>query len=88
VTLTTSRRRNIAAGVVLALALAFLWVGARREHKAYDSDDEGFGILTFRRISDRQLVMDATFGGVERRDGRLFSTYDRSAPGGKRACPT
>ena len=33
-------------------------------------------------------TIDATFTGVELRDGALYSTYDRSAPAQKRPCPT
>jgi len=41
------------------------------------------------QISDRILVANATFSGVERQDGELRFTYDPSAPStGKRACPT
>ncbi len=74
---------------MLILAVGLFLVGSRRAHKAYDADSGGFGILTYHRISERQLVEDATFSGVMPKDGRLVSTYDRSAPKlGKRACPT
>ncbi len=39
-------------------------------------------------ISEAQLVIDATFTGVLRKGDRLFTQYDRSKPGGRRACPT
>lgn len=39
-------------------------------------------------ISEAQLVIDATFTGVLRKDGRLMTQYDRTKPGGRRACPT
>ncbi len=42
----------------------------------------------FEDISDLQLVIDSTFTGVIRRDGAIYSNYDRSAPPQKRACPT
>jgi len=42
----------------------------------------------FESIGELDLLMDATFSGVVRRDGRLFSTYDRSAPPQRRECPT
>ena len=67
-----------------ALALLFLLAGARRSFKVYERDAAEFGLAAFRRISDRQLVIDATFTGVVRRQARLYSTYDRSQPRGKR----
>lgn len=75
-----------AAGVVVALVLLVL--GSIRTHKVYESDTEEFGLLTFYRISEFQMVVDATFHGVAREEDRLYSTYDRSQPRGKSACPT
>jgi len=89
---TSERRERIrkTVGIVLLiLAVVVLVAGARRSLKAYEADSEQVGILTFQRISERQLVEDSTFAGVIRKDGRLYSTYDRSQPReGKRACPT
>ncbi len=74
---------------VLIVALALLVVGSVRVvHKVYDADAEEIGLVAFHRISDRQLVIDATFGGVARRAEKLYSTYDRTQPRGKRPCPT
>ncbi len=39
-------------------------------------------------ISDRELVVNATFTGVTRIGDTLFFTYDPSQPRGKQACPT
>jgi len=39
-------------------------------------------------ISEAQLVIDATFTGVLRKGDKLVTQYDRSKPGGRRACPT
>lgn len=39
-------------------------------------------------MRDWQLVRNATFTGVTRRDGRLCLTYDPSQNRGKRSCPT
>ncbi len=39
-------------------------------------------------ISDRELVVNATFTGVTRIGDTLFFTYDPSRPRGKQACPT
>lgn len=74
--------------VALLVAVAFLIIGNLRVHKVYDADTEQFGIQAFHKISERQLVEDATFSGVLRKGLKLYSTYDRSQAGGKRACPT
>ena len=79
---------KVAASVVLVLAVAFVVAACLHTHKVYDPDTEAFGILAFTRVGERDLVIDATFTGVTRRDGRLYSTYDRSQPRGKQACPT
>ena len=84
----TSGKEKITAFLVLFAALAFLVIGAILSHKIYNTDTDDFGMLTYRRISEQQIVIDATFHGVDRRDGRLFTTYDRSKPRGKLACPT
>jgi len=72
-------------GIIACLLLA---IGSRKTHKVYDDDQAEFGILTFSRISDRALVADTTFTGVIRKGERLYTTYDRSSPHGKRSCPT
>ncbi len=78
------------AGVLLAIAVACIATGAVYSRKVYEQDEMGqeFGLITFERIPDWQLTIDATFTGVVRKDGKLYSTYDRSAPRGKRSCPT
>ena len=84
-------RLRTAIGVVLfVLACTFLAAGAVLKHKVYDDDEMSrqFGLFTFRTISEVQLTVDATFSGTVRKDDKLFSTYDRSAPRGKKACPT
>ncbi len=83
------RLRRIAGIVFLVLCVVFLLAGGRRKMRAYEQTTDEFGILTFNTISEAALVEDSTFAGVIRKDGRLYSTYDRSAPKeGKRACPT
>jgi hypothetical protein len=78
------------AGILLLVAVAMLTVGAMRTHTVYDDDEVAaeFGIFTPQTISEAEMVIDTTFTGVTYRDGRLFSTYDRTEKGGKRACPT
>lgn len=82
------RIEKAAGWAALAAALVLVGVGWLRSHKVYAADSEDYGILVFERIPDRQLVVDSTFSGVLRREGRLFSTYDRSQVRGKQACPT
>jgi hypothetical protein len=83
-----TKLERILAGVVLAVAMSLIVIGARISHKVYDAGTEEFGIVAFTRIRDRQLVEDATFSGVLLKGDRLYSTYDRAVPRGKRACPT
>lgn len=80
--------KKVLAVAGLLVALALLVAGSLRTHKVYESDTEEFGILSFYRISEYQMVVDATFHGVAREGGRFYTTYDRSQPRGKSACPT
>jgi hypothetical protein len=73
--------------VVLAV-LILLVTGHYREHKVLDNPKEEYGLHNYVEISEYQLVEDATFSGTIRKWGRLFSTYDRTVPKGKMACPT
>ena len=82
------KQRRIVAIVVLLVALVFVVAGTARTHRVYGMDGDEFGLLTFDRIREGALVVDSTFTGVARRDGRLHSTYDRTVERGKRTCPT
>jgi hypothetical protein len=44
--------------------------------------------IVVEKISEAQLVIDATFTGVLRKGDKLVTQYDRSQPAGRRACPT
>jgi hypothetical protein len=81
-------RYILLVAVAGALALACLAAGVCRRHKVYAKDTGDVGLLRFRMISDAQLIVDATFTGVARRGGKLYSTYDRAGPRGKRMCPS
>jgi hypothetical protein len=81
-------RQHVAAAAALAFGIAGVVAGLHRTHRVYDPEAAEFGILAVKRISERQLLVDATFTGVVRRNGRLVSTYDRTQPRGKRPCPT
>jgi hypothetical protein len=81
---------RLAGGLALAAALVLLGAGLRRQHALYDAGTAEFGIdQVATNISERAMVIDATFGGVERRaNGLLYSTYDRTVPKTKQSCPT
>ncbi|MEW6747392.1 MAG: hypothetical protein AB1486_32070 [Planctomycetota bacterium] len=86
------RVRYSLAILLLALSLWLIAAASGREHRVCvaDADElhEFLGFYPHQAVSEFQLVEDTTFTGVTRRDGRLYSTYDRSKPAGKRACPT
>ena len=72
-----------------ALALVFLGIGLVRTHQVVKRVKGRRSLRPpMETITEYQLVEDATFAGVRRIRGRLFSTYDRSKPRGKRLCPT
>ena len=74
--------------IALMAAAALLVLGARRSHKIYDPETEEFGIESFVFVPEYKIVVDATFSGTKRTGDKLYTTYDRSEPVGKRACPT
>ena len=76
--------QKIAAVVFLLLMIGFVFIGLARTHKVYEEETA----MLFHPISERQLVVDATYSGVIRKAGKLYTTYDRSQGVGKRACPT
>jgi hypothetical protein len=82
------KRHKIIAVSLLVLALLLAGVGMTRSYRIYDESDAEFGLVTFTRIGQFQLNIDATFSGVVRKDGKLYTTWDRSQPRGKRSCPT
>jgi hypothetical protein len=80
-------RRIVAAAVAVGSGILLL-IALSRSHKVYDADAAAIGLRSFTTIGERQLVIDTTFSGVRRIGNALHSTYDRSTPRGKRACPT
>ena len=83
--------RKFIAWALLAfslLCIAFGFVYRRQIYDVPDAVSAALGEFSHRKISDRDLTIDATFSGVKREDGRLWSTYDRTVKAGKRACPT
>jgi hypothetical protein len=87
-----SKLTRVVSFTLLAASVAMVYAGMQREYDVrLENADEIAGLLgfaPFETISEVQLVIDATFTGVARRDGSLYSTYDRSQPQGKRSCPT
>ncbi len=86
------RRLSLSFWLVLLAGVGMLARGhpATHEVRTEDADElaDLLGFAPFEPISEYQLIIDATFTGVARRDGHLYSTYDRAAPPQKRACPT
>lgn len=84
------RLRKIIATALLAAAVAMMVAGLVHQRRVYEDsgDFAEFGLRTFTRVRDVEMAIDATFSGIVRKDGRLYTTYDRMAPRGKQACPT
>jgi hypothetical protein len=84
-----TRGRKTFSIALLIFSLSLLLAAVFQTYKVYDTGMNTFGIPTFYRVGERQITIDATFHGVERKDdGYLYTTYDRLADTGKRACPT
>ena len=84
-----SRIRKSLSIALLAFALLLLVGAGFKTYKVYDSGINAYGIPMFYRVGERQITIDATFHGVDRKDdGNLYTTYDRLADTGKRPCPT
>lgn len=74
--------------ILFALAIILIIIGSLISYKVYDKETKDFGIISFYKIKDMQLVIDSTFSGTIKKGDKLYSTYDRSQPAGRRACPT
>lgn len=83
-------RRLVFAVIVSIVALAMLAIGGSRKLPVYEEDVGTDEFAFFEEIPETTLVFDATFSGVKRSEltGRLISTYDRSQPRTRAACPT
>ena len=84
---------RLLAVLTLAASIALIDAGRLEAHEVClhnaAEDYEFLGFYAFEVVSELDLLVDSTFSGVVRKDGRLWSTYDRSVPAtGKRACPT
>lgn len=81
-------KANIIGAIFFLCAVTLILYGSSQKRKVYDKDCEEFGIQAYTLVSEKALVVDATFSGTIRKGDKLFSTYDRSEPVGKRSCPT
>jgi hypothetical protein len=81
---------------LLVAGCALVASGFLIKHKVYDQADSGFDLAEFgladlsphRLVLEKDLLRDATFTGVIRKEGKLTTTYDRAASRGKATCPT
>lgn len=84
----TNRGKNIlrvlCAFFFLILSVGLLFAGLVKSHKVFESEDA----LMYHKVRDWRLVIDATFSGVNIKNGKIITNYDRSQKIGKRACPT
>lgn len=76
--------QKILSFIFLFASLAAIVFGLTRSHKVYTREMD----LFFYKVSERRLVVDATFSGVIREGEKLYTTYDRSRDIGRRSCPT
>ena len=74
----------------IAIGLAMILFSFAQSRPVYEEDLPTNAFALFEEVPEYQLVFDATFSGVERslQTGRLITTYDRSRPKGRQACPT
>jgi len=82
--------RKILAAASLLLAIALLLLGARKGHEVDTGETDEFGQKLTTEISERELVIQTTFGGlVKEDDGRLRPRKEGGLEkAGKQACPT
>jgi hypothetical protein len=87
-----SRSLNLPGLALVALSIGLIAFGVFHtvEVRTVDADElaELLEFHPFEDIDDLQLIIDTTFTGVIRRNGAIYSNYDRSAPPQKRSCPT
>ena len=89
----TELLRKAIAAVALGGAIVMLAAGTVAKHQVLLVDAEKmakeFDIPPpFEALGEIQLVIDSTFMGVVRKEGKLHSTYDRSVQLTRRSCPT
>lgn len=83
-------KRLLAGCAVLLISIGLMTGAGMRKFRAYREDVPAEEIVFYDKVLEPSLVEDSTFAGVRRSEitGRLISTYDRTQPKGRRACPT
>ena len=83
-------RRLMIGILVVVLSLGAIAYSFARKFPVYEEDLDPEEFAIYEEISEGDLVYDATSSGIFRSEktGRLVSTYDRSQPRGRQACPT
>lgn len=83
-------RRLFVGSLIIVLSLIGIGYSFSRQFQVYDEDHGAGEFAFYDEITERTVGSDATFGGlfVSAKTGRLISTYDRSVPRGREACPT
>lgn len=80
--------RRILLWSALSAAVILLAVGLSRTHPVFPRGISSINPSNAVSVSESQLVVDATFGGVTRQSSNLVSTYERADEQGKQPCPT
>ena len=81
-------QRKIASWAVLLAGMVLVAVGCFRALEVYTWRSKHRRVKQTERITEFQFTEDTTFSGLLFDDGFLYTNYDRSAKGGKKACPT
>lgn len=82
--------RIVIAFMVFILSILSIGFAFTRDFAVYSEDVAEDVFAFYDEVQEPILVYDATFSGVFRskKTGRLITTYDRSQPQGRVACPT
>lgn len=82
------KKINFKSVIILALGLGLVIFGLFNSRVVYTQEALEYGVDYYDEIKELHIIEDTTFDGIVKKDGKLYSTYDRSAKQGKRACPT
>ena len=74
--------------LILILSIIILVAGYLQTYKVFDEEMNEFNIPVFYKVSEKELIIDSTFGGVTRKNSKLYTTYNRNIKQSKRPCPT
>lgn len=81
-------KRKILSWTVLLTGVVLVVVGCFRTVELYTWRSRHRRVKRTERITEFQFVEDTTFGGLLRKNGLLYTNYDRTIRGGKKPCPT